>query len=87
MEPSTFLIGDQHLVGHGAEMLEGARDRLVGMLGVFVLRRAELNAARVAERAHNDHRTHSSLGDQTPTEFRLGLKTNEDPEDASKRVA
>jgi hypothetical protein len=36
---------------------------------------------------YNDHRTHSSLGDQTPTEFRLGLKTNEDPEDASKRVA
>jgi putative transposase len=36
---------------------------------------------------YNDHRTHSSLGDQTPTEFRLGLKTNEDPHDASKRVA
>jgi hypothetical protein len=35
---------------------------------------------------YNDHRTHSSLADQTPTEFRLGLKTNEDPEDASKRV-
>jgi putative transposase len=25
---------------------------------------------------YNDHRPHSSLGDQTPTEFRLGLKTN-----------
>jgi putative transposase len=36
---------------------------------------------------YNDHRTYSSLGDQTPTEFRLGLKTNDDPDDASKRVA
>ncbi len=36
---------------------------------------------------YNDHRTHSSLGDQTPTEFRLGQMTNDDPDDASKRVA
>jgi putative transposase len=31
---------------------------------------------------YNDHRPHSSLGDQTPTEFRLGLTTNDDPDNA-----
>ena len=36
---------------------------------------------------YNDQRPHSSLGDQTPTEFRLGLATNDDPNDAPKRVA
>jgi putative transposase len=36
---------------------------------------------------YNDYRTHSSLGDRTPTEFRLGQTANEDPNDASKRVA
>ena len=36
---------------------------------------------------YNDHRPHSSLGDQTPTEFRLGQTINDDPDDASKRVA
>jgi putative transposase len=50
-----------------------------------------LSEAEVVLRAYraeyNDERTHSSLGDQTPTEFRLGLTTNDDPNDAPKRVA
>jgi len=35
----------------------------------------------------NNHRPHSSLGQQTPAQFRAGLGHNTDPVEVSKRVA
>jgi putative transposase len=36
---------------------------------------------------YNNHRPHSSLGQQTPAQYRASMTINEDPNDASKRVA
>src|SRR5262249_13793954 len=36
---------------------------------------------------YNNHRPHSSLGQQTPAEFHAGTKTNTDRGEAPKRVA
>ena len=50
-----------------------------------------LAEAQVVLRAYqddfNNHRPHSSLGQQTPAQFRAGLGHNTDPVEVSKRVA
>jgi putative transposase len=42
---------------------------------------------RTYRQEYNNQRPHSSLGQQTPAEFRAGLASNVDPGEPPKRVA
>ena len=48
---------------------------------------AVLAVLRAYRGDYNNHRPHSSLGQQTPAEFHAGTKTNTDRGEAPKRVA
>src|SRR5262245_5904583 len=59
-----LLIVDENFGGRAAEPLEGAHERLIGMLGILAVRPPEVEAARVAERAHREvHRDGLSRND------------------------
>jgi hypothetical protein len=58
-----LLIVDQDLGRHAAEPLEGARQSFVGVLGILTFRAPEVEATRVAQRAHREVHADGLAGD------------------------